>query len=194
MSEELFSGTGDHEHNLQKIAEVHLSPSLMFEMRACIWDGAIEEGKLCAAMAFGPILPDKDAENRVGQAMGQMAAGAIRSMMIMEMVSIMGSENLSGVFQILGHGMKQVVDHPEMLLTMGEEIADSELGLTKEQVDLLRKGTQGQQGSDMKQTLMNLSDQMVDKAKAKQESKKKEVDNLDKLWDTAPEDGGTTTT
>ena len=196
MSEELFGGTDSHEHDLRKVAEVHLSPSLMFEMRACTWDCSIEEGRLCAAVAFAPILPDKDAEERVGQSMGQMAAAAIRSMMIMEMVSIMGSDNLSGIFQILCHGMKQVVDHPEMLLDMGEKIGESELGLTKEQVDLLRKSTEGQAGADMVQTLTNLSDQMISKLDEEEESKKKEeVNNLDKLWDTAPEDGdGKTTT
>ena len=195
MSEELFGGTDSHEHDLRKVAEVHLSPSLMFEMRACTWDGAIEEGRLCAAVAFAPILPDKDAEERVGQSMGQMAAAAIRSMMIMEMVSIMGSDNLSGIFQILCHGMRQVVDHQEMLLDMGEKIGKAELGLTKDQVDLLRKGTQGQAGSDMMQTLMNLSDQMVDKAKEELEIKKKEeVDNLDKLWNDDTVNDGTTTT
>ena len=195
MSEEFFGGTDSHEHDLRKVAEVHLSPSLMFEMRACTWDGAIEEGRLCAAVAFAPIFPDKDAEHRVGQSMGQMAAAAIRSMMIMEMVSIMGSDNLSGIFQILCHGMRQVVEHPEMLLEMGEKIGESELGLTKEQVDLLRKSTEGQAGSDMMQTLMNLSDQMVDKAKEELEIKKKEeVDNLDKLWNDDTVNDGTTTT
>jgi len=194
MSEELFGGTDSHEHDLKKVAEVHLSPSLMFEMRACTWDGAIEEGRLCAAVAFAPILPDKNAEERVGQSMGQMAAAAIRSMMIMEMVSIMGSDNLSGIFQILCHGMRQVVDHPEMLLEMGEKIAESELGLTKEQVDLLRKSTEGRAGSDMMQTLTELSDQMISKLDAEEESKKKEeIDNLDKLWNDDAVNDETTT-
>jgi len=187
----------DHEHDLKKIAEVHLSPSLMFEMSACLYNkDSFVDGKMCAAVAFAPILPDKDAENRVGESMGKMAAGAIRSMMIMEMVSIMGSENLSGIFQILGHGMKQVVEHPEMLLTMGEKIAEVELGLNKEQVDLLRKSAGDAPETEIVQNLMDLSEQMTEQLSSEEQSKKKEeVNNLDKLWDTAPEDGdGKTTT
>ena len=64
----------------------------------------------------------------------------------------------------------------------------------RDRVDLLRKSTQGQAGSEMMQTLTELSDQMISKLDAEEESKKKEeIDNLDKLWsDDAVNDETTT--
>lgn len=174
----------EHEHDLAKVAELHISPVIMFEIQACRTDYGKEMEDPCMVIAVAPTIPEPlDGEDKT------VLGTAMRTLQILEMVSLLGTPPLSAAFALIAQGLREASNAEDRMKLLADAIAQQEMEMSPDQTEELRRQRTEDAavglgiGSHKKEDWEAISEEEKTLLEEKEKEKEEEIKKLDDLFD-----------